>query len=420
MVSKLPRTRTSGDGGLIPVISMIMATVVLFSCVTIRHATHATHRGDYYDHIRWAQEMATTGIPRLPHCLYHQLVIVVRTLIPFELFDLIRPGLAISLARHSFTIAGVLVPMLCYVILSLLLYDRAQRELSGLVAQTRQVVSALLAVSLMLVAPVNLFTVFEHRLYLGYIGINVYHNPTVLLLKALALPLFWIVSDHLTVEVKPITTLFIAALTAITTMAKPNYTMCLVPALAVWSLWRLWQKKNVNGRFVIYGVLAPALLTLAYQYWIAFSSDQSGGGILFAPLLAMGHYASAARLGAMFLGSILFPLGTSILYPELRKEQRLVLAWLTFLVGSFMAYFLAEDKYELSALNLVWGAQVALFILFVEVTFFVMRSISFLPHPNQRSKVSKRTVVSLLLFGLHLISGLAWYMAEVIWPRQWW
>ena len=86
----------------------------------------------------------------------------------------------------------------------------------------------------------------------------------------------------------------------------------------------------------------------------------------------MSGYAN--HLGTKFVLSLLFPVGVYVLYfREARTSLRLNLSWLAFLVGASFTYLVAEKKRVLDG-NFTWGAQVALFVLFVESVALVVRS----------------------------------------------
>src|SRR5207248_602892 len=133
-------------------------------------------------------------------------------------------------------------------------------------------------------------------------------------------------------------------------------------------------------------------------------------GIIFAPLKVYSLYSS--WLLPKFILSILFPLTVYLLYfRRATQDFALNLSWLIFLIGSFYAYFLAESGPRFDAGNFGWGAQIALFILFVwSVKFLIRQEIATRGECVGATKRSKRCVTCIMAFGLHLVSGFGWYV----------
>ncbi len=107
---------------------------------------------------------------------------------------------------------------------------------------------------------------------------------------------------------------------------------------------------------------------------------------------------------AKFVLSILFPLCVySLYFRKATDDTYLSLAWPIFLVGACYTYFLAEDGAARFDGNFWWSAQVALLILFVFSTAFLVR----------QEVRSKRFFICAAVFGLHLISGIVWYDTQI-------
>jgi len=198
----------------------------------------------------------------------------------------------------------------------------------------------------------------------------------------------------------------VVLLCVITTLAKPNFTMNLLPALGIYTLYRMWMKQYIDWRMLLVGFLLPCSLVLGWQFVFTYqlganmASDQK---VIFAPFAVYRLYSD--WLFPKFTLSILFPLGILLLYHrEACRKVSIQLAWLIFLVGAFYSYFMAEQGKNLGAGNFTWNAQIGLFILFVVTTLFFVQRV----YPNQRlsgeeSDKKSRTKVWLgwTLYGLH-------------------
>jgi hypothetical protein len=106
------------------------------------------------------------------------------------------------------------------------------------------------------------------------------------------------------------------------------------------------------------------------------------------------------------LRSVAFPLAYIALRPDrLRGSPRLALAWLT--LGSALAWALlfAESGPRMRAFNFIWGAHLALYIVFVATIM------DWLSGPPRKTEPPAWSGVFLwVLFGLHLLSGTLYFL----------
>ena len=397
-------------------------SVALISTLAFTLATYQigfVYGQDFPAHLRWAQRLAEDGRVYLPHYTYQQLVVIVRALLPFNAANLFQEGLATWLAERSYKIAGLLVIAIFYALTALILQPRLARAVRSIHAHKAELISVLLTLSLMLVTPITLFTLADHRLYLGYIGINVYHNPTVTMLKPLALWLFWAVVACLDGETPRLNIFLLAAITIFSTLTKPNFSLALLPALMSLMIFRWRKKQPAHWLYLGSGFILPAVLVLAYQYWYGYSAADTTQVVL-APLKEM-HFYAPSGLGWMFLLSIVFPLSVLILrFRQVLRDQGLLIAWGAFLVSAAMTYLLAEEGGREYNLNFQWGAQVSLFVIFIQSLLLLIRQWKSPPLDAQPHLPRWQKIFLSVTYGLHLISGIIWYLAEVLQPRQWW
>ncbi len=270
-------------------------------------------------------------------------------------------------------------------------------------------VYALAALAALLVMPFNLVT--PHNLYLGYIVIHAYHNPTILLLKPFALGVFWLAAAGLSASshrTRVSHLALVALLGALSVMAKSSYALPLLPALAVAAVYRLVRRRPLNWPLLL-AVGMPQVVTLLVQAALF----RNTGGLMVAPLAVINQWAAVINPAAnqhlplKFLLSILFPAVVYLLYGRKAVcSVPLNLAWLTFGFGAAAMYLLAESGERLGHANFTWSAQVALWVLFAA-------SLAFFIQQNRSLRWSPRLLLGLLVFGLHLVSGLYWYSLHV-------
>jgi hypothetical protein len=178
--------------------------------------------GDFRAHIGFAEDLTATLAPPIPHFLF---------------------ALAVSLLRvllRSYQLSAVVVVVTAEVALGIILYRWLLRATSGPHRGLMMPMGvAGLTIALMVAGPGSLLLSdgFKGH-YLGYIVPSSYHSPTQLVLKPLALVLFLLCVEVLrppahSRRAGPATVGLTAALVVLSTLAKPSYTMCVVPALLV-------------------------------------------------------------------------------------------------------------------------------------------------------------------------------------------
>ena len=144
---------------------------------------------------------------------------------------------------------------------------------------------------------------------------------------------------------------------------KPSFLMAFLPALVIAAVVR-WR--YADWRLVAAGFALPAVIFLSGQYLAYYVSGASGNALKYAPLFAIGVFSptDAATLWSKLAASILFPAAVVLCFPGSLRDLRVSLAWGTFVVALGWAYLLAEDGRQVDHGNLLWSAQLAVFLLF--------------------------------------------------------
>ena len=152
--------------------------------------------------------------------------------------------------------------------------------------------------------------------------------------------------------------------------------------------------------------MLPAVLFLAAQYLAYYQSGASGNALQYAPLLAIGFYSptDAGTLVWKLAASILFPAVVVLCFPRSLKDGRVSLAWGTLLVALAIGYLFAEDGRQADHGNLLWSAQLAVFLLFaVSAGWLVERVAGRAAAPG--AGVWGRAAICALVFAWHVESG---------------
>lgn len=382
---------------------LLAATTLLFAPIVYK-AVLLSRGTDYPAHLRFAAQMWADRRLVTPHFLYQLEVLLLRGLGVGSLADL-RP-------------AGALASLINLNLLATALFFRLRWRLAGPLgsrpaggAAGLDRIAVLGSLSLMLVTPIPLLYGLDHLKYLGYIGLAVYHNPTMLVLKPLAVLLSWYAAGPIVDEddgrADPRRLLLVALLVIGSALAKPSYLIAFLPAAVVLAVARRLRGGSPNLALVALGIVLPAVAVLGWQYWMYY--PQSRATLVFAPLSAKLHHS----------GYLLPKLGLSILFPaavylsfssEARSDRRLNLAWLVFFFGASYAYLFGEEG-RIGSGNFDWSAQAGLFIVFLDsVVFLVERQADAGGAGAPRGRIA----LCWCLYGLHLVAGL-WYVAHILW-----
>ena len=355
---------------------LVLITTVLFGYILLY--MFATIQGDFAAHIGFSIHFAEYGIARVPHLLYHVLVIALVKLLP----------------SLDYTSAGLIVCLAFYAVTPIILYRIVRPAFLG-TGWRPSLLASFFTIALMFVTNVNLFTLPQQDLYFGYIAINTFHNPTMILLKPFALVTFIFALAVLQnrIAFSPGVALGGGLLTTLCMFAKPNYMICLLPALTIISAVKWVRREPMSWRLFVISLAVPTVVTFVVQYLIAFGGE-SDNAVILAPLAWLREPLGILLIKLIL--SALFPLFVCLLHwSTARKDLALTIGWLSFAVGAAQVYLLDETGVRSGDGNFVWSAQITLFVLFVYSVIFVL----------QQKGGGWRWWVCVTAFVLHLISG---------------
>jgi hypothetical protein len=319
----------------------------------------------------------------VPHFLYHGLVVVGL----FLGLTLQRSCLIVSLVGFA------LVPVILY-------HYFCQGKVS--------LFAAMIAFLTTIASHILILLLFEPGAYLGYIPLNAIHSPTMTVMKPFALLNFFIMIRNLNHREVSLNAHAAAILTLVlATLAKPNYTMAVVPAAVVYALLRSVKGYETGWRALIVDLVLPSVVLLAWQYWFNYLTPtthmaiyKESAHIIIAPFLALRTVSDLLVLKLFF--SITFPLAVLLLYrKEVRNSPGYLLALFTFAFGFLTLVLLAETGEYLPHLRFLWGASIGSFLWFIV-------SIKFFLFDRQRgSRLTLRSGACYSILALHFLFGIA-------------
>jgi hypothetical protein len=363
----------------------LAAAAMALTLPTLRTAVYVGV-SDFKWHAAAARAWAEGGPLPTPHFLFQALVIALSPLLP----ALDWTGLAVAIAGLCKAAQAVVTAAVLEDAVPL-----ARRR-------ARFGVASGLALALLVATPITFPSWAARNLYHGYLGLAVYHNPTMLLLAPLAIALWWAVARAL--EGAPVSAAALALLTIGSALAKPSHLIALLPAAAVLALVLLRSDRPPASRTLLAAFALPAVVVLVAQFAFHFGG---GGALAWAPLSAM-RYRDASLLGRFLLSS-LFPLVAMAAFPRILRSRPVLLAVLAFACGASYAYLLVEADF-VSARNFSWSAQSALLVLFVAVTRALLEAAGE-DAPWRRARLALCAVALLahVICGVHFLAHPTWW-----------
>lgn len=386
----------------------------LFIFLTLALCTIATYpqleSGDFPVHIGWAKELNENNFVLRPNILYQQLTIAFKAFMPFDLINLATND-ALEDYYHAwyYRLPALLVTLAGYVATAWLLKQRFMK-LSKLQQKHRQLLSWVLALVCMVVAPILLFTL-GHRLIIGYINPNVWHNPTFSLLKPFALWIYFFVVDHWRENISWKQWLALGLMTGLSILAKPNFILSFLPALGLTLFMQTRSFRRLPWKLIT-ALVIPAAVVLLYQYVIMYSLNAENQIYLVPFKTALFSAGSAVNMIIFYLLSLLFPLLVSLFSVKfLQDRYEFNLVWLNFGVA-FLTWLLFVELPHMSSLDFMWGPNLAVFILFVYCLGRLLQN------PDWWQQKNWQTMLTKIALGLHLLSGIVYTLITIINPGR--
>ncbi len=386
-------------------VDALFITLILIICAV---ATYPQLKvGDFPSHIIWAQELAERNYVLRPNILYQQLVVIVKTLIPYHIINRYTNNALEYYHAWYYRLPAFIVTLAGYLWTALLLKQRFAKLINPEVRH-RQTWIWLAVLACMIASPILLFTL-RSRLIIGYIKPNVWHNPTFSLLKPFALWIFFFILDHWNQQLSLKQWFSLALMTSLSILAKPNFILSFLPAFALLLLIQIRSIKNLPWG-ILSAMIIPAGLTLLYQYLVMYSMNAENQIYLIPFKAALYSAGSAVNMVIFYLLSVLFPLQLSIsTFKNVSKQFDFQLVWLNFAIA-LLTWILFVELPHMTSLDFMWGPNLGLFLLFVYAIGWLLQN------PRWLKQKSWQSAFSILAISLHVISGIVYTVITLVKP----
>ena len=377
---------------------MLLILSLMVYLPVMEQASKSERQVDFDAHIAYALSLPDPS-SRIGHVLFHAIFLFVHRLAPN-----LSPSTAALIA-----ILMVLLPLPAMVFVLLKAAARDTLPTAVLIA---------LSLALTIAAPI---TVWAVRLNLGYFSSIVYHNPTSISARLFVIPLSLLAirifrgQPYRDLNQRVYLLLLSASVVLLATLAKPNFIMALLPGCCLFALWRSFKRQAVDLLLLVLGFCLPGMILMGLLYLLTFESQNSSSTIAFGLFEVMRIWIPTWRIPLQFLLSLVFPIAVFALYFEqARQHLYLNMCWVIFAVAAATAYSLYEDGPRISNGNFIWGGYNAIFLLMFASLLFLLEQ-----HARERQlgcghwiffgrRISRRVALASLIFGLHIISGIAY------------
>lgn len=248
---------------------------------------------------------------------------------------------------------------------------------------------------------------FNREVYLGQSSPTIWHNPTNMAVKPVALLafLYFLRMYGERRSVKGRAFLGFSLLVLLSCFVKPSFVQGFLPAVALFLLLELVRTRGKSFLFSLKMAAAfvPSGLYFVFQY-ISVFGEGAGRGIGIAPFAVMR--LDTAHPGISILQAVAFPLFVlGILgWRHLREDIPLLFAVIFYLV-SLLEFILLIEVTEPASGNFEWALQLAMF------TLFIMTAVRFY---QKTEKKSWMVFVGNALLAYHIGSGIYYYLYLLI------
>jgi hypothetical protein len=307
--------------------------------------------------------------------------------------------LAHTILQHSWNFSSLTVTLCCVLVTSLIIFLRLKKYVQPIVA-------GLLAIGIQMIGPIAFLFPIDHT-FSGYVWPNVFHNPTILLLKPLAILQFFYAVETIGKGYSKWRTIIVAAIvSAIAVYVKPNFVICILPAVFIIAIVNFFQRKQVDWKMLIIGLSLPSIVILGWQFIMTYVNSSDNSSIRFLPFVVMNSQSN--YLLPKFFSSLVFPiLVTFGFWKDAKKSIFMQLSWLAFFFGALLTYFFAETGLRLYHGNFIWSGEISIFVLFLGCILFLAE------HWNNMDRPALKWFILASGF-LHVYTGTAYYFSQLL------
>jgi hypothetical protein len=360
-----------------------IAVVLATGIFAIPMIPYLASPADLWVHIEYAKSIHGPADIVSPHFLFQLLLIAIT-----------------KVSGLSYNASAIALMSLCYGGMAGIIAARIRRSVSA--APPWVILSV--SVFVLLASHIFLQTAFKLNFLYGYIAPTVYHNPTQVLSKVLALVVMftYFALAFKSERANRIYQVLLPVGVVLSAIAKPSFLIAFVPCVCLCEVYRATSGQwRLAARNLIF-VALPAVVVLALQFRMTYTAGGNGGGLGLAPFLV---YGGAADVIPKLPASLLFPVVAGVV---LRRNggfnSRMRFTWLLYAIGMIISTCLVEIGPRMMQGNFAWTGQTVTFLLYVETAIALM------------AVPGRHAWPAWWAFGLHVLFGIIWYSAALFLP----
>lgn len=256
---------------------------------------------------------------------------------------------------------------------------------------------------------------FSKNVYLGQGTPNIWHNPTFIAQKPLAILIFFLTCLILPLTNNPLSkkkVFVISFLLFATVWIKPNFGVTYISFLLIYFF--LSSKRKIDKKQYLYAsiIVIPSILSLALQYYFTYKplSNIKSASLVIEYLAVWKHFSPNPYL-SFFLG-IAFPLMIIIFrFTSIKKINLFLPATIFSLLALTQMALFAEGGVRFYHWNFAWSYNMGLYMLFLVA---LIEYSSWIRKPQKRSFFETNMLyISSVVLLLHLSSGV-FYLVKLL------
>ncbi len=380
--------------------TLVIGTVILFTCgfmTSLMGIDYGPHEA-IVSEIDFKHPLAT--FQAHPEPLWHSLTKIVMEVLHLRV-----------------EIAGGIVSGLCIAAVFWITYLAVRRAAPQVDGAVTAVLCFVLQISAAIFVPW-----FNARPYLGQGTPNVWHNPTTIMVRPIALLLFILVTSELKrckdtdfeSGLSVWRGILIAFLLFLSNLAKPSFVQIYYPAIfilmVIWLF--VYQRKNLKLGLQLLLTCIPSLILMIAQFILSFyGSNEKSAGIQIAPFAVMKLHTDSWMISLLLV--IAFPLIMCVIRLVHRKtDWGEGFGWILLAVGFLERALIAEggDRYWHG--NFSWGFMIGLALIWYEEMKNYIGY--YYGEEPEGKKLSVGYIASSILLLMHFISGVYYLIYLVV------
>ena len=382
---------------ILPYIFLFVLTLVVFVPIM---AVASKRFADFGIHSKIAEALPQE-VTHVSHILYHAVYRLLRYWLP-------------TVDSSEIALLAILVFILP---LPMIVFSLTKKHSAGTISIFAIV---FLTFGLTIASPI---TFWANDYMIGYVNSLVYHNPTLFAVRLFVIPVSLLAlrifgnTAYRNVNHRLYTLLLCASMILLCTLAKPSYTLVLLPGCCAFAVWQALKGRHIDWILLVFGICLPGVLILGLQYLVSFVNYDDGTSITFGIFEFFRLWIPDWRIPIQLLLSLVFPFTVYLLFfSEARKHIYFNFSWTVFSVSATFTYFLYESGSRIDHGNFLWNSYVSVFVLMFASLLFLVQQFACARGPGPEhgntmpSRTSLKFYISFVLFGSHVFFGIGYYI----------